>query len=154
MSRSEQYDRLGEPQKRGQATEAIVTAELIARDVSVLTPAYDNEPYDLVAEIEDTFYRLQIKTGYEGKRDGTVVFRTRSVRTKSGGYEREGYEGDIDYFAVLNVCEEEVYLVPIEDAGTATTTIRYEPAANNNRTNVNWHAEYRLDAILDRLRSR
>ena len=44
MSRFEQYDRLEEPQKRGQATEAIVTAELIARDVSVLTPAYDTAP--------------------------------------------------------------------------------------------------------------
>ncbi|WP_144799721.1 group I intron-associated PD-(D/E)XK endonuclease [Halorubrum depositum] len=153
MSRSEQYDRLDEPQKRGQATEAIVTGELIARDVSVLTPACDNEPYDLVAEVAGEFYRLQVKTAYDSKRDGAVVFRTRSVRTKSEGYEREGYEGEIDYFAVFNVGEEEIYLVPIEDAGATTTTIRYEPAANNNRANVNWHAEYRLDTVLSHLRS-
>ena len=93
MSRFEQYDSLGEPQKRGQATEAIVTAELIARDVSVLTPAYDNEPYDLVIRIDDEFHRLQVKTAYDGKNDGAVEFRTRSVRTKSEGYEREGYDG-------------------------------------------------------------
>jgi hypothetical protein len=99
MPRSEQYDGLDEPQKRGQATEAIITAELIARNVSVPTPAYDNEPYDLVAEIGGEFYRFQVKTAYDGKRDGAVVFRTRSVRTKSEGYEREGYEGKIDYFA-------------------------------------------------------
>jgi len=126
---------------------------LIARDVSVLTPAYDNEPYDLVVEVSGEFHRLQVKTAYNGKRDGAVVFRTRSVRTKSDGYEREGYEGEIDYFAVFNVGEEEIYLVPIEDAGATTTTIRYEPAANNNRVNVNWHAEYRLDTVLCRLRS-
>jgi hypothetical protein len=153
MSRSEQYDRLDEPQKRGQATEAIVTGELIARDVSVLTPAYDNEPYDLVAEAGGEFHRLQVKTAYESKHDGAVVFRTRSVRTKSEGYEREGYEGEVDYFAVFNVGEEEIYLVPIEDAGATTTTIRYEPAANNNQANVNWHEEYRLDTVLSRLRS-
>jgi len=153
MSRSEQYDLLGEPQKRGQATEAIVTAELIARDVSVLTPAYDNEPYDLVAEIDGRFYRLQVKTAFDGKRDGAVEFRTRSVRTKSEGYEREGYDGEIDYFAALNVPIGEIYLVPIEDAGSTATTIRYESAANNNRANVNWHTEYRLDTVLDRLRS-
>ncbi|WP_281194661.1 group I intron-associated PD-(D/E)XK endonuclease [Halorubrum sp. F4] len=153
MSRFEQYDRLGEPQKRGQATEAIVTAELIARDVSVLTPAYDNEPYDLVVKIDDEFYRLQVKTAYDSKNDGAVEFRTRSVRTKSEGYEREGYDGKIDFFAVLNVRTEEVYLVSIEDAGAAATTIRYEPAANNNRSNVNWHTEYRLDTVLARIRS-
>ena len=153
MSRSEQYDRLDEPQKRGQATEAIVTGELTARGVSVLTPAYDNEPYDIVAEIDGEFHRLQVKTAYDGKRDGAVVFRTRSVRTKSEGYERDGYEGEIDYFAAFNVGEEEIYLVPIEDAGATTTTIRYESAANNNRANVNWHAEYRLDTVLQRLRS-
>jgi hypothetical protein len=153
MSLFEQYDRLGEPQKRGQATEAIVTAELIARDVSVLTPAYDNDPYDLVTRIDGEFYRLQVKTAYDGKNDGAVEFRTRSVRTKSKGYEREGYDGKIDYFAVLNVRTEDVYLVPIEDAGAAATTIRYEPAANNNRTNINWHEEYRIDTVLDGLRS-
>jgi hypothetical protein len=153
MSRHEQYDRLDEPQKRGQATEAIVTAELIARDVSVLEPAYDNESYDLVVEVGDAFYRLQIKTAYDAGNDGAVEFRTRSVRRKNDGYDREGYVGQIDYFAVLNVRKEEIYLVPIGETGTATTTIRYEPAANNNRTNVNWHAEYRLDTVLDELRS-
>ncbi|WP_017342341.1 group I intron-associated PD-(D/E)XK endonuclease [Halorubrum sp. T3] len=153
MSRFEQYDRLEEPQKRGQATEAIVTAELIARDVSVLTPAYDNEPYDLVIRLDDEFYRLQVKTAYDSQNDGAVEFRTRSVRTKSTGYEREGYSGKIDYFAVLNVRTEEVYLVSIDDAGSAATTIRYEPAANNNRANVNWHAEYQLNTVLGRLRS-
>lgn len=82
-----------------------------------------------------------------------MEFRTRSVRTKSEGYERAGYDGKIDYFAVLNVRTEDVYLVPIEDAGAAATTIRYEPAANNNRTNINWHEEYRIDTVLSRLQS-
>jgi hypothetical protein len=153
MSRSEQYERLEEPQKRGQATEAIVRAELIARDISVLTPVFDNEPYDLVAEVGGDFHRVQVKTAYDSKRNGAVEFRTRSVRTKSDGYERAGYEGEIDYFAALNVREEDIYLVAIEEAGSTTTTVRYEPAANNNRANVNWHAEYRLETVLDDLRS-
>ena len=153
MSRADQYERLDEPQKRGQATEAIVTAELIARDVPVLIPAYDSEPYDIVIRVSDEFYRIQIKTAYDGKGDGPVEFRTRGVRTERDGYEREGYEGAIDYFAALNVSEEEVYLVPTPDAGATTVTIRYEPAANNNRAKVNWHTEYRLDTALGRLRS-
>ena len=46
-----------------------------------------------------------------------------------------------------------MYLVSIEDAGAAATTIRYEPAANNNRANINWHEAYRLDTVLDDLGS-
>ncbi|WP_418281378.1 group I intron-associated PD-(D/E)XK endonuclease [Halorubrum sp. DTA98] len=97
MSRRDQYDRLGEPQKRGQATEAIVKAEQLARDVSVLSPEYDNDPYDLVVEVDGEFHRIQAKTAHDASIAGVVQFRTRSTRTKSDGYEREGYEDDIEF---------------------------------------------------------
>jgi len=50
--RRDAFDGLEEPQVRGDAAEAIVTAELVARGVSVLVPAYDNEPYDLVVDVD------------------------------------------------------------------------------------------------------
>ena len=112
--RSERLASLEGPHERGQAAEAIVKSELVSRGVSVLTPAYDNEPYDVAIELGGEFHRIQIKTAFEATTDGAVRFRTRSTRTKSSGY---------------------------------------EPAANNNRANVNRHAEYRLDTVLDRLRS-
>ncbi|GAA0520890.1 PD-(D/E)XK endonuclease [Halorubrum aquaticum] len=151
MSRYEQYDRLGAPQKRGQATEAIVRAELVSRGVSVLVPEYDNEPYDLAIEIDGTFYRIQAKTAFEATTDGAVRFRTRSVRTKGSGYEREGYEGKIDIFAVYAPTREEVYLIPIEDVGETQMTIRYAPARNGNTKRVNWYEDYLLDAVLPSL---
>ncbi|WP_418281377.1 hypothetical protein [Halorubrum sp. DTA98] len=48
---------------------------------------------------------------------------------------------------------EDVYLVRFEDAPDTAMNLRYEPAANNNRKNVNWHEEYLLDTVLDALRS-
>ncbi|ELZ59129.1 hypothetical protein C467_04276 [Halorubrum hochstenium ATCC 700873] len=119
----------------------------------MLVPGYDNEPYDIAIESDGDFYRIQIKTAFEATTDGAVRFRTRSTRTKSSGYEREGYDGRVDLFAVYVPVHDEVYLVPIEDTAETQMTIRYEPAENGNRANVNWHADYRLDAVLDRLRS-
>ncbi|ELZ36827.1 group I intron-associated PD-(D/E)XK endonuclease [Halorubrum tebenquichense] len=152
-NRSERFASLDGPHERGQAAEATVKSELVSRGIPVSTPAYDNEPYDLVIEPGEEFRRLQIKTAFEATTDGAVRFRTRSTRTKSSGYEREGHDGRVDLFAVYAPACDEEYLVGIEETEKAQMSIRYEPAANGNRANVNWHAEYRLDTVLDRLRS-
>jgi len=152
-NRSEKFASLEEPQKRGQAAEAIVKSEFVSRGVSVLVPAYDNEPYDIVIELEGDFHRVQIKTGFEATTDGAVRFRTRSTRTKSSGYEREGYQGSVDLFAVYAPVCDETYVIPIEDAGDTQMTIRYEQSKNNNVKNVNWHEDYLLDEVLPSLGS-
>ncbi len=71
------FARLDGPHLRGQATEAIVTAEFLKRGIPVLVPAYDNEPYDLVIDYGGGFHRLQVKTGYD--HNGTIRSR-QSVR--------------------------------------------------------------------------
>ncbi|MDZ5812124.1 group I intron-associated PD-(D/E)XK endonuclease [Halorubrum sp. AD140] len=151
--RSERFASLEEPQKRGQAAEAIVKSECVSYGISVLVPAYDNESYDLVADIDDDFYRIQIKTAFEATTDGAVRFRTRSTRTKSSGYEREGYEGSIDLFAVYAPVCDETYLIPIEDASKTQMTVRYERSKNNNVKNINWHEDYLFDEVLPSLGS-
>lgn len=152
-NRSEQFASLEEPQKRGQAAEAIVKSEFVSYGVSVLVPAYDNEPYDIAIELEDDFYRIQIKTAFEATTNGAVRFRTRSTRTKSSGYEREGYEGSVDFFAVYTPVCDETYLIPIEDAGDTQMTIRYEQSKNNNIKNINWHEDYYFNEVLSSLSS-
>ncbi|ELZ50385.1 hypothetical protein C464_02255 [Halorubrum coriense DSM 10284] len=80
-----------------------------------------------------------------------MEFRTRRARTKSDGYERTGYERKVDYLADPDIRTEEIYLITVDETGPTTTTIRYEPAANNDRANANRHAGYRLETILDEL---
>ena len=150
---SEQFGSLEEPQKRGQAAEAIVKSKFVSYGISVLVPAYDNEPYDIVIEIDNKFYRIQIKTAFEATTHGAVRFRTRSTRTKSSGYEREGYEGSIDFFAVYAPACDEAYLIPIEEVGKTQMTLRYTPSKNNNIKNINWHEDYLFDKILSPLSS-
>jgi len=84
----EQYERLAETQKRGQATEAVIKAEFVLRDIPVLIPEYDNEPYDFVVELNDDFLKIQAKTAYKHG-TGKVRFETVSTRVRSKGYERD-----------------------------------------------------------------
>ena len=146
--RSDRFASLSEPHKRGQAAEAIVKSEFVSRGIPVLTPAYDNEPYDLVVEVEGAFHRIQVKTAFEATTSGAVRFRTRSTRTKSSGYDREGYEGTVDFFAVYAPACDETYLVPIEEVGKTQMSIRYERSKNGNVENTNWHEEYLFDEVL------
>ena len=146
--RSDRFASLEEPHKRGQAAEAIVTSEFVSRGIPVLTPTYDNEPYDIVVEVDGSFHRIQVKTAFEATTSGAVRFRTRSTRTKSSGYEREGYEGTVDFFAVYAPTCDETYLVPIGETGKTQMTIRYEPPKNGDIEDTNWHEDFLIDEVL------
>lgn len=145
--RREAFEALDQPQKRGDAAEAIIRSEFLVRDVPVLIPAFDNEPYDLVVEVDGTFLTVQCKTAY-GDDDGVVRFETRSTRVTATGYERTSYIGRVTYFAVYNPVLDVVYLVDVDEAPVGTMTIRWGETHNNQRTRVNWHADYLLDAVL------
>lgn len=119
----------------------------------VLTPEYDNEPYDFVAEVNDQFYKIQAKTAYQHS-EGTVRFETVSTRARSEGYERSGYEETIDFFAVYNPVLEEAYLIPIGDAASGKMEIRFRTPKNNQRAGINCHEDYLLDSQLEALHTK
>jgi hypothetical protein len=151
INREHHFRQLEEPQRRGDAAEAIVRAAFAVRGVTVLRPEHDNTPYDFVIEVDGEFLRIQAKTAYDGQNGGTVRFETRSTRVKNHGYERGSYDGEIAYFAVYNPVNGDIYLVSIENTPKGSMVIRYEEPANGNWTNVNWHADYRLDSVLSDL---
>ncbi|ADD05776.1 uncharacterized protein Nmag_2209 [Natrialba magadii ATCC 43099] len=145
------YESLNEPQKRGQATEAIIRSAFVLRDVPVLVPAYDNEPYDLVVEIAGKFLRIQCKTAYQ-KSEGTVAFETVSTRRRGDGYDRTGYDGRAEYFAVYDPINDNRYLGPVSEAATGKMEIRFRDSANGQHAGINWAKEYLFDKRLAALR--
>ncbi|AEH36415.1 group I intron-associated PD-(D/E)XK endonuclease [Halopiger xanaduensis] len=145
------YDELREPQKRGQATEAILRSAFVVRDIPILVPAYDNEPYDLVVEVGGRFHRIQCKTAYR-KSEGTVAFETVSTRKRGDGYDREDYDGRAEYFAVYDPVNDSCYLISVSDAATGKMEIRFREPKNGQRVGINWAEDYRLDEQLEELR--
>ncbi|SDK44911.1 group I intron-associated PD-(D/E)XK endonuclease [Natronorubrum texcoconense] len=151
LDRSTRYENLEEPQKRGQATEAIVRAAFAVCDVPVLVPAADDEPYDLVVEVGGRFHRIQCKTAYR-KTAGTVAFETVCTRQRRERYDRRGADGRAEYFAVYDPINDNRYLIPVSDAASGTMEIRFRAPKNGQRDGLNWAEEYLFDERLEDLR--
>lgn len=146
-SRVGYYESLSGPHLRGQATEAIVTSDFLLRGIPVLVPRYDNTPYDVVVELQESFYKIQIKTAYGGP--DTICFETLSTRATSSGYERRDYEGLIDYFAIYSPETDQTYLVHIDEASTGKMVLRLTKPDNNQEVGVNPAEDFLLDTKLE-----
>jgi hypothetical protein len=133
------------PKDKGEMTEAIVLAELAKRGYPVLLPFGDNQRYDFVVERDGRFVRLQCKTGR--LRKGAVEFCCTSTYQTYGMQKRHThYRGQIDAFIVWCYENEEVYLVPVDDAGTNRCCLRVAPARNGQISKTRPADRYRLDS--------
>jgi hypothetical protein len=140
---------MSDSKQKGEKTEAIVLAELMKRNLTVLQPFGENQRYDFVIETGGEFYALQCKTAR--REGGKAIFRTRSVRPSSEGYIRKDYGKEIDYFVVYCPANEETYLVSGDEASKNEMTLRIEPPGNNQSKGINWAEEYSIDAKLSEL---
>jgi hypothetical protein len=86
------------------------------------------------------------------KSEGTVAFETISTRRRSNGYDRRGYDGRAEYFAVYDPVNDNRYLVPVSEAATGKMEIRFREPKNGQRRGINWADDYLLDERLEELR--
>lgn len=130
------------PNRRGDATEARVIAELLERGVSIATPPTDNERFDLILGTPaGEHYKVQVKTGW--MRSGCVTFRAASSHVNAEGIVRKPYDHEIDYFLVYSPIQEEMYLIPRE-AVNAAMYLRVDESKRSDRT-ANHASEYLFD---------
>ncbi|MFC7202928.1 group I intron-associated PD-(D/E)XK endonuclease [Haloferax namakaokahaiae] len=140
------------PKQRGQCSEAAILFEFTRHGVTVLQPFGDNERYDFVVELAGEFVRVQVKTGR--MENGRVQFETRSSGTLTRTVSKEGYDGQIDVFAVYAPELQESYIIPIEDAPNTSMGLRVETARKNS-PNINWADEFLLrDWVGNRLEAK
>ena len=148
----ERYESLTQPQKRGYATEAILTAAFALYDLPVLVPADDTEPYDLVVEIAGRFRRIRCKTAYRTS-PGTVAFET--VATRHRGEElHQGMASDSAFYAVYDPVNDYRYLLPVAETPAGPVEIAVRKPAADRCESVRWYEEYLLSERLARLRGR
>jgi hypothetical protein len=127
---------------KGDASEAIVIAELKKRGEVVLTPFGDNQRYDLVIDRDSDFIRVQVKTAREID-EGKVVFDTAGNHTNTKGTKMKPYSSDkVDLFMAYNPDRDCIYEVPVSEAPNSVMTIRHE--SKQDQPSINWAEEYAL----------
>jgi PD-(D/E)XK endonuclease len=136
-----------DPNLIGAISQAKVMAALAAAGKVVLVPYVNVRPYDLVMEEQETFLRVQCKTGRVFR--GAIFFRPHRLRAakRETGWERRvtDYRGEVDSFGIYCPENDRVYLVPIADVGIQRICyLRLMPAKNNQNKRIRWAKDYEV----------
>jgi len=135
----------------GNITELQCMLSFMQLGYNVLTPYGDCERYDFVVEINNSFYKIQVKHACENHIDqGFISFKTANKTTQKGQFVRHFYSKDqIDFFATYynNQC----YLVPVEEVGSSEKRLRFSPPANGQVKGITFANEYELEKVVKNL---
>lgn len=149
IKQKENYVNLGKNSKiKGNKAEAIVMAEFIKHDIPVLQPFGDNERYDLVVEINNTFKTIQVK--YGRFHNGCIVADIRHKRNLKNK-EYTTYYNKVDYIAVWSEYNNKIYLIKLLEYGDKNSiSIRLDPPRNNSCYNtILWASDYEFNKIIN-----
>ena len=130
---------------KGQISEARALYEFQKYGIPVCIPWGDNERYDLIAEFDNKFNRIQIKTCNE-EQNGSIVCYTRSSTNHTTNKNLIDYVGQIDYFVFVNHTYDLIAIVPIEEIGNnKQIRLRIEPTKNNQTKGTRFFKDYSFE---------
>jgi hypothetical protein len=120
---------------------AKVHADLVSQGFTVLFPATEHAPFDLVANAAGEFHRLQVK--YRSARAGAVKVQFRSMwADRKGTHTTPMDKGAIDTVCICCPETDECYYVRPHAHG-ASVTLRIAPSRNGQQAGVLDAAEFR-----------
>lgn len=128
------------PKAKGERTEGIILAALLRKGFAVSIPFGNNQRYDLIVDDGTRLLKAQCKTACVV--NGCVSFRAYSVNGFTGA--RTNYTGQADIFLVYCPQTDQVYRVPVADAGKAEVRLRVEPNRGGATSKIRWAADYLL----------
>jgi len=116
-------------------------------DVGILLsqPIINDSRYDFIADIEGKLYRVQCKSSAPNE-DGTAFTFLVSNRNWNGGQKRS-YKGEVDFF--FTTFEGVDYLIPIDDVGVSSKTLRLKAKTDEN--NIAWAEDYEFLTSLKKI---
>ena len=129
------------PKAVGEISEGVVAAHLLRLGYSVSIPFGNNQKYDLVLDMDNKLYRVQVKTGRLVK--GVVRFATVARNTING--KRSSYHGRADLIMVYCPATSKIYMVPVtEETNASEMALRVAPPAGRSAplSTIRWAKDY------------
>jgi hypothetical protein len=123
---------------KGSIAELAVAAKLLEEGWRILMPYGENARYDLVAERNGRFVRIQVK--YTTPKAGVMKVNCRS----SNNWSILQYTADeIDVIAAYNPLTRDVFYVPSTEFRKGDMKLRLDPPKNNQRAKVRFASQFR-----------
>lgn len=143
-----------ETQKKGTLTELNCILDLTKLGIRTLTPIDEASKYDIVADLEGKFIRIQCKTS-SWATDTTIpetAFQiyTCCQTTNTKQTTRHKYtKSDIDYF--YTNFQGQGYLISIEEASGLTFRLRYEYPSSGQKAGIHIANDYKIEEVIKSL---
>ena len=123
--------------RKGDIAELSVASHLIKKGWNVLFPYGENIRYDLVAERNRKFLRIQVK--YTTPKDGVLNINCRSSNNWSIlHYSKQ----EIDMIAAFNPLTSLIYFIPIDKINHSLIKLRLSKTKNNQKCKIHNAAEF------------
>lgn len=128
------------PKSKGELTEQIIICEFMKLGIPVSKPIGDNQPYDLIIDINNHLLKVQCRTGRFDK--DNIIFNCLSCRLNMTGCYIKDNRDKFDLFAVY--CRE-VYIIDsnlvVTDKGRLSCKDSHSklPLAIHYRLDYWWH---------------
>lgn len=130
---------------KGDIAELKIATLLVKLGFQVLFPYGDRARYDIVAEKDNIFYRIQCKSAII--KNGCIMCRIANKTTENGLPIIKHYIDQIDFFGIYCSEIDQCYMIPIEDVNDMKGSIVYLriiPTKNNQEANVRWAKNYEI----------
>lgn len=141
-------------QQKGTITELRCILDLTNLGIRCLVPVDESSKYDVVADLNGTFIRIQCKTACWAKDTAQekVAFEIDTCRSTTNTKTTTHYKysaNEIDYFYTW--FEGQGYLVSIEEAKGLTFRWRYEYPSTNQKQGIHIAELYKIEEVLKAL---
>lgn len=138
-------------QQKGSITELHCILDFTSLGIRTLTPNDECSKYDVVADIDGKFIRIQCKTASwsteTAKPETAFEINTYAVTTNTKKTTRHKYsKDDIDYFYTW--FNGQGYLVSIEEASGLTFRWRYEYPSLNQKLGIHIADNYKIEEVV------
>lgn len=134
----------------GKITEQQVILSFLKRGYQVSQPVVNDCRYDIIIDINNRLYRIQIKTSRLGKDNAYIEFTTRSSHTNTKGTINKSYNiQEIDYFATY--WDNQCYIIPVDECGKESQRLRLLPPINGNQHGTKYAKNYTIEKFLETL---
>ena len=143
-----------ETQQKGTLTELHCIMDLTQLGIRTLTPTDEASKYDVVADLDGRFIRIQCKTSRwvadTAIPETAFCIDTCCQTTNTKQITRHMYsKKDVDYF--YTYFQGQGYLVSIEEANGKTFRWRYEYPSNNQKMGIHIASEYKIEEVIKSL---
>lgn len=130
----------------GEITEQQVTLEFLKNGILVSKPIVPSARYDLIADINNNLYKIQVKT-CKLKENSYLDFATSTSHTNSQGTKNISYtSNEVDFFATIY--NSQCYLIPFDLCGKRAQRLRIIPSKNNQTKGILFAKDFKLEDMI------